>query len=253
MHSQVVIDPVPEEALAEAGKRRVALRYLRDGKHELVALELPSGRMGKRITVTSFSSMSLSKSGDRMAVGTREGIQVFDTRTGKRVGIIPGGGHGAFITTADQLFVSSLGGELTQYDLATLKPIRNFGGSLGYVDRGAGTSDGTLLVTNSGDQKVALYDVPTGVSLGTPITIADDELSFVSLAPNGKWLAMGGARTFPAGDPNAATKIWDLDPEHWVDAACRVAGRNLTRYEWNDLIGNLAPYHATCEQFPIDK
>ena len=49
-----------------------------------------------------------------------------------------------------------------------------------------------------------------------------------------------------------ATKIWDLDPEHWASAACRVAGRNLTREEWASNIGTLAPYRATCSDLPTE-
>ena len=89
------------------------------------------------------------------------------------------------------------------------------------------------------------------MSLGTPITIPDGEDNFLSLSPDGRWLALGGAA--PDRYRDASIKMWDLDPDHWVDAACKVAGRNLTRAEWNDLVGNLAPYHATCSQFPAAK
>ena len=27
-------------------------------------------------------------------------------------------------------------------------------------------------------------------------------------------------------------EFWDLDPRQWVEAACRFAGRNLTKEEW---------------------
>src|SRR5262245_24688399 len=174
--------------------------------------------------------MAISSSGHRIAVGTGDGIRLFDGATGKQVGIIRGLGRGAFITVADQLFVTSYGGELTQYDLMTLKPIRSFGGSLGYVQQGAGTADGTIVATKSGDQSVALYDVATGVSLGTPIIIPDGEDTNIALSADGHWLSVGGAS--PDRNPAASIKIWDLDPEHWIDAACRVAGRNLTREEW---------------------
>jgi len=40
--------------------------------------------------------------------------------------------------------------------------------------------------------------------------------------------------------------IWDLDPDHWVAAACQMAGRNLTREEWGTYIGDLAEYRKTC-------
>jgi hypothetical protein len=42
---------------------------------------------------------------------------------------------------------------------------------------------------------------------------------------------------------------WDLDPTHWVTAACRMAGRNLTEEEWSIYISDLAPYHETCPGF----
>ena len=82
--------------------------------------------------------------------------------------------NGAYITPADQLFVTSFGGELTQYDLDALEPIRTFGGSRGYIQEVFGTGDGTLIATKAGDRSVTLYDVATGVRLGTPLGIADN-------------------------------------------------------------------------------
>jgi hypothetical protein len=43
--------------------------------------------------------------------------------------------------------------------------------------------------------------------------------------------------------------VWDLDPHHWLGAACAIAGRNLTRAEWNRYLGALRPYHRTCRAF----
>ena len=111
-----------------------------------------------------------------------------------------------------------------------------------------GTADGTLIATNGGDHNVILYDVASGVRIGTPITIADDESNRIALSLDGRWLSVGGE----AADGSHATKIWDLDPEHWATAACRVAGRNLTREEWASNIGTLAPYRATCPDLPVD-
>jgi hypothetical protein len=44
--------------------------------------------------------------------------------------------------------------------------------------------------------------------------------------------------------------VWDLQPVSWVPAACQVAGRNLTRTEWQTYLGDLGPYQATCPEFP---
>lgn len=38
----------------------------------------------------------------------------------------------------------------------------------------------------------------------------------------------------------------DLNPEHWVREACRVANRDLTAREWRVLVGDGVPYRKTC-------
>jgi hypothetical protein len=43
--------------------------------------------------------------------------------------------------------------------------------------------------------------------------------------------------------------IWDLDPERWLEAACQLAGRNLTRAEFDQHIGDLEPCRQTCPQY----
>jgi len=42
---------------------------------------------------------------------------------------------------------------------------------------------------------------------------------------------------------------WDVNPASWRDRACAVAGRNLTREEWDKFLPNRA-YRRTCEQWP---
>jgi hypothetical protein len=38
---------------------------------------------------------------------------------------------------------------------------------------------------------------------------------------------------------------WPMNVNTWVQLACRVAGRNLTRAEWHDVLPNRA-YRPTC-------
>jgi hypothetical protein len=44
-----------------------------------------------------------------------------------------------------------------------------------------------------------------------------------------------------------ATSRWPIEPRAWVRFACRVAGRDLTRDEWNDLLPD-RPYRRICPQ-----
>jgi DNA-binding SARP family transcriptional activator/WD40 repeat protein len=193
----------------------------------------------------SLMSLAATRNGDRIAVGTDGGIVIYDGYSGVERGRIRGSSlRGASITPADQLFVSSLGGELTMYDLETLQPIRPFGGSRGFVHSVSGSADGRVVAAQGSDRQVILYDVGTGVRLGDAIPIGDDESNYTALSLDGTQLAVGGG-------PQASVKVWDLDPQDWVDAACRMAGRNLTKDEWDTSIGDLAPYHTTCPGLPV--
>jgi hypothetical protein len=91
-------------------------------------------RVGPTIPVEDYTFSAISRTGHRIVAATLHGIVLFDGHTGERLGSIPGNDlRAAFITIADQLFVGSLGGELVQYDLDTLAPIRSFGGSRGAI------------------------------------------------------------------------------------------------------------------------
>jgi hypothetical protein len=41
-------------------------------------------------------------------------------------------------------------------------------------------------------------------------------------------------------------EVWDIAPEHLAEAACRMAGRNLTETEWETYLGSLGEYRKTC-------
>jgi WD40 repeat protein len=107
--------------------------------------------------------------------------------------------------------------------------------------------DERLLVLGN-DRVARLYDVPSRTQLGTDIAPGDAAPGFV-LFVTSTW--MRGAAIRDDGREMAITTdagivLWDLDPARWTAAACEVAGRNLTRDEWDTYIGDLTPYRKTC-------
>jgi hypothetical protein len=40
--------------------------------------------------------------------------------------------------------------------------------------------------------------------------------------------------------------LWDLRPSSQAEAACRMAGRDLTDDEWKAYLADLGPYRSTC-------
>ena len=235
-----------KDVVFETGKERVLLRiqYGNDN-NVLTSFDMGSRRPGATMPVDGYVTAAISSSGHRIAAGTRDGVVVFDADSGKQVAALADTDlRGVFITPTDQLFVSSIGGELTQYDLETLEPVRSFGGSRGLTYGGVGTADGSMIATSAGDGGITLFDVASGIQIGGSIARDADELNRVKLSLDGRWLAVGGQPLEVEGEK--ITQIWDLDPDSWVEAACRVAGRNLTENEWNEYLGDLAPYRLTC-------
>jgi hypothetical protein len=42
--------------------------------------------------------------------------------------------------------------------------------------------------------------------------------------------------------------LWDIDSQSWLDKACNIVGRNFTKLEWEQLLGQ-ETYHRTCSQW----
>ena len=103
------------------------------------------------------------------------------------------------------------------------------------------------------DETLRFYDIATRTQLGDAIDLAyGDELhdNAVNVDDDCAGAVLRGDGLQAAADTGQGIVVWDLDPAHWVEAACQLASRNLTRAEWDQYIGDLAPYHRTCPTHP---
>jgi WD40 repeat protein/energy-coupling factor transporter ATP-binding protein EcfA2 len=142
---------------------------------------------------------------------------------------------------------------VTLLDVATGRrgrPLLPYGSGVGL----AFLDGGRVLVTTSGSrgsQVAQLWDMATLQPIGDPLPAG---------AFGGSWLKTGwgawldaspdGKRFVTEGvGPTQGPVLWDADPADWTATACRIAGRNLTRAEWDQYFRG-RPYRATCPQWP---
>lgn len=99
-----------------------------------------------------------------------------------------------------------------------------------------------------------LWDPATGLAYGdelasspVPASLqATIDLPILGLrnafSPDGQLLAVGGLES--------RAMLWDVDPAVWRQRACAIAGRNLSREEWELHLPPETPYRETCSQWP---
>ena len=128
------------------------------------------------------------------------------------------------------------------------------------------------------DGRVVFWDSRNGKQLGSPIQVATGFVYTIGFSPDGRLLVAGSsdqtttlldlrsrkplgnafpneqaAVTIPTFEPNGDLFInylsngeeWPMDVRTWERYACQVAGRDLTRAEWADLLPN-RPYQRLC-------
>lgn len=190
------------------------------------------------------SSVSATKGGKTIVV-TAQGPSGYRTTvhhadTGKQTGPAMAGPHLTSVSL-DGVLVGATGGDIRTYDLNSLEPIADLPGAHGEVNTLQFSDDGTLLLATSNDQSASLYDVATGFRLGDPIPSAAPFIYPAFLRHDGGAIAV---------TDTLGVAIWDLDPTRLLEAACRLAGRNLTATEWSSYLGSMGPRRNTCPQFP---
>ena len=187
----------------------------------------------------AVSSITISDDHRHVYV-TGNGLYAFELPAGTEVNhVLRDGFFGVAVAPNGSLAVASTDGQLAIYD-PTLAEIGRLPGARGFVQRMSFSADSTLLLGSGNDLTYSLYDVPNRVRLGDPVEV-DDRRG--DLRSDGLEAASPG----PGG-----VVLTDLDPAHWVDAACAIAGRNLTKDEWSTYIGDLGNYRATCPTFPAN-
>ena len=190
-----------------------------------------------------ISSIDETRDGDRVVVtwldaaAERIVSTVFDTSDGS---ILAQGLYGlddtAFLPSGD--IVGASNDRLVLVDGSTLEQLarlsRPAGGSRGL----SVSADGRILLNEGWNNRITLYHLPDSIKLGDPINAASNTgTRDVYLSPD--------ATTMIQNSPDGIL-LWDLTPSSHFEAACRIAGRELTVDEWDAYLGSSAPQVATC-------
>jgi WD40 repeat protein/class 3 adenylate cyclase/energy-coupling factor transporter ATP-binding protein EcfA2 len=139
----------------------------------------------------------------------------------------------------DSLLVTGGGiGEVRFWDAKTGEQRgRSITASAGWVNSLDFDRMGEILVTGGTDGTTRLIDVESRVLIGSPLPGFDNLLENAELTPDGR-------RVIVVYD-NGVGFVWEVDPTVWKKQGCAVAGRDLTRAEWDQFLPD-REYRPVC-------
>jgi hypothetical protein len=192
--------------------------------------------------------ISTSPEGDRVLVTswnseyTPDSI-LFDAETGERIqaGLV-GLGITA-LTSQDEVVSVFRNRSIFRYDAETFERIDSLPSGTGGLDRVSVSDDGRTMTAYDLNETVSIYDLVDGLRLGSPIPVAG-EWNFPGQGTFSGVIRGDGEEL--AVNVTTGIAVWDLRASSHADAACRMAGRDLTRVEWSAYLSEFGPYRSTC-------
>ena len=208
---------------------------LSDGNVSLWTLQAgqPLGNPRRYYPAGYASHVSLSPDGRTLAVTSPElGVEIVGVATLRRRTSLTGS-ETVLLTsfTPDGRFIvgGSSKGWARLWSTDTWRPAgRALAGHTREVLGLASSPDSRTLATGSSDGTIRLFDLRTQQPLGTPLPGVPNHPVSPQFTPD-------GAHLFAITDVGRAYR-WDVRPSSWARYACAVAGRTLTRTEWNDAL-----------------
>ncbi len=197
--------------------------------------DLATGRqVGEPIAVpTGVGDVSLSPDGKRLAITTWPGVEIVSVASRRPVAELSGDetdyDFARFTPDGGRIIGTSIKGWTRLWSSGTGRPVsRILGGHAGAVTSASLSPDGRTLASGGTDGTVRLYDVASQKPLGAPLPGVPNRPVIAQFAPDGTHL-------FAISSAGRAFR-WDVRPSAWRRHACAVAGRRLTRAEWEDVL-----------------
>jgi WD40 repeat protein len=193
----------------------------------------PTGPPRRYGATGGVGAAALSPDGRSFAATGPLGVDIVDAQTLEPRGRLPGSDTvQRFVSfTPDGRFLvgGSVKGWTRVWSSTTYKPVtRPLTGHTSDVVAGSTSPDGRTLAIGSLDGKIILYDLRTQRPIGAPLPAVANRVVAPEFSPDGAYLY---------GFTQAGRQYrWDVRPVSWERRACAIAGRTLTRTEWNDAL-----------------
>jgi WD40 repeat protein len=206
---------------------------------------------GFEVGNTRLRGLALSRDGTRLLTVEQADrlVEVWKVATGQKLQTLEDLDRVAMAATfnpaGNRVAVAEAGGGIELFDLRTERPVAE---PLRGFQRDAidvvYSPDGTMIAATAFDGTARIWDAETGLPIGPQLQFTSAAIlveTSLTFTPDSKSLVTSG--------PLGAAIVWDLDADRLVDRVCQLAGRNLTRSEWDRYMPSGTEYRKTCPEW----
>jgi len=195
----------------------------------------PTNDLGAGTSLNGSDEVAFSRDGKLLAASLLAGgVSVFDPSTGQLLRTLADPGDDSVslaFGSGDTLAAGTVGGAVELWDAGTGKRLAPplLADSQEIADVAFDQSGQRFVTTGYEDGTIKLW-FTAGLQQEGPRLVSDpDATSAAAFVPGG-----GGLLVV---DDHGRALTWPTSPEAWQQRACSLAGRNLTRAEWAELVG----------------